>query len=71
MRTISSIQGDMWDLISFRRYGSEFYENQLIEANPDLNEIVKFGAGTSIVVPAVEPMPIEGLAPWRQVLRIR
>jgi phage tail protein X len=71
MKTISSIQGDEWDFISFKQYGSEYYEDQLIEANPDLRLVVRFGAGVKINVPEVEPMPIRGLPPWRRVLQIR
>ena len=71
MKTARTIAGDFWDLLSFRQYGSEFYEDQLIEANPDLHLVVRFDAGKTINVPEVEPMPIAGLPPWRQVLRIR
>jgi phage tail protein X len=71
MKKARTIAGDFWDLLSFRQYGSEFYEDQLIEANPDLHLVVRFDAGTEYRVPEVEPMPIEGLPPWRRVLKIR
>ena len=56
-------------MISYRQYKSEYYEDQLIEANPELRLIVRFDAGQEIQVPEVEPMPIRGLAPWRRVVR--
>ena len=71
MKTRRAIAGDFWDLLSFREYGSEFYENQLIEANPDLHLVVRFDAGVEYRVPEVELMPIAGLPPWRKVVRIR
>lgn len=66
-----SIQGDFWDLISYRRFGSEFYMTQLVEANLDLHLIVRLNAGEVIHVPEVEPEPISGLAPWRRVVKLR
>ena len=69
MRTIQTRQADFYDLISYRLYGSEFYMEQLIAANPDLRLVVRFEAGTELRAPEVRPMPLAGLAPWREVLR--
>lgn len=71
MRTIRTVQGDFYDLICYREYGSEYYMDQLIEANPDHRLVVKFDAGISLNVPEVEPIPVAGLPPWRRVFKIR
>ena len=35
MRQYRTIQGDMWDGIAFKVYGSEAYMNTLLEANQE------------------------------------
>ena len=49
--TYTTIQGDTWDLISFRLFGSEKYMKNLIEANWPLLETLVFSSGTVITVP--------------------
>ena len=38
--TYSTVQGDMWDLISYRVYGTEKYVKNLLEANPQYRNVV-------------------------------
>lgn len=40
--TYTTIQGDTWDLISFKLFGSEKYMKNLIEANWPLLETLVF-----------------------------
>lgn len=69
--TTSTIAQDFYDLISYRRYGSEYYMDKLIDANPDNHLTVRFDAGVRLNTPQVDPIPIAGLAPWRRVLKLR
>lgn len=66
MRKYITVQGDTWDLIAYRVYGSEKYMTQLIEANSEYREIVFFSADIEIKVPDIEtPIP-EELPPWKR-----
>jgi len=64
----NSVQGDWWDMISFKVYGmkrgDELYMHKLIEANYDLRDICNFPAGLQVIVP---PLPVKTeipLVPW-------
>lgn len=66
MSTYTTIQGDTWDLIAFRLFGSEKYMRYLIEANWDYADVLVFSSGTVITVPEL-PEEIDETAPfWRQ-----
>lgn len=68
MRNYITAQGDTWDLISFKQYGSEKYVDILIEANWPLREQVIFEAGSRVNVPAIDLQISENrnLPPWRR-----
>jgi len=59
-------QGDTWDLISLRVYGSEKYMTKLIEANPEHRETVFFSANIKLKVPEIETPVPEELPPWKR-----
>ena len=62
-----TVQGDTWDMISARVYGSESYMGILINANPEYVEIVIFPANRTLYIPELpEPSPSENLPPWRR-----
>lgn len=66
MREYITAQGDTWDLIALRVYGSEKYMTTLIEANPEYRETVFFSAGISLKVPEITaPIP-SSLPPWKR-----
>jgi phage tail protein X len=66
MREYVTVQGDTWDLIAFRVYGSEKYMTTLIEANPEHRETVFFSAGIRLTVPEISsPLPLS-LPPWKR-----
>ncbi len=63
--TYTTIQGDTWDLIAYKLYGSEKYMKNLIEANWPLLEVLVFSSGTVINVPDI-PEDSDTDAPfWR------
>lgn len=64
----TTIQGDMWDLISYKVYGDERFMDVLIAANPAYNKILVFSDGIVLDTPEVETRKNpDDLPPWKQV----
>ena len=66
LKTYTTIQGDMWDLIAFKVYGKEAYISKLLEANEDLREITVFPSGVEIICPEADAEASSILPPWRR-----
>lgn len=68
MATYKTIQGDTWDIISFRVYGDEHYIDRLIAANAAHRGVVLFPAGIVLDVPEIETDAVsnEDLPPWKR-----
>ena len=66
--TYTTIQGDTWDLISFKLFGSEKYMKNIIEANWPLLETLVFSSGTVITVPDLPEESDEDAPFWRQTV---
>ena len=64
-KTYTTIQGDTWDLIAYKLYGSEKYMKNLIEANWPLLEVLVFSSGTVINVPDIPEDSDEDVPFWR------
>ena len=62
----TTIQGDCWDGIAKRLYGTEAAMNVLLEANQDYNDITVFSAGVVLTVPEYEVPRTNLLPPWRR-----
>ena len=65
METYTTIQGDMWDSIAYKVYGSEDRMDILMKANMELLDIFIFSAGTVLSVPALSAEAEKDLPPWR------
>lgn len=52
-RPYQTVQGDPWDLISFKLYGNEFFSDQLIIANPKMNTQVNLDGNLLVQIPQV------------------
>lgn len=65
MKTYITIQGDMWDSIAYRMYGSEKYMDVLMKANMGLLDIFIFGAGTVLSVPELGAEEETEMPSWR------
>ena len=65
MRKYRTIQGDTWDVISYRVYHNEKFMSLLIQANLSYAEIVIFPAGVVIDVPDIDTPAFSGLPPWK------
>ncbi|MGN0706574.1 MAG: tail protein X [Faecalibacterium sp.] len=64
--TYTTRQGDMWDLIAYRVYGSEEYTGFLMQANFPLLDTFIFDAGVTVSTPALPVKAVETTAPdWR------
>lgn len=65
--TYTTQSGDLWDLISFKVYGSCKYVDTLINANRDYIGYFIFPAGIELTVPDITPeIKKAALPPWRR-----
>lgn len=66
MKTYTTVDGDMWDLIAYRELGSERYTAALMEANVQHLHTVIFSAGVVLTLPEITtPLPAS-LPPWKR-----
>lgn len=61
-----TIQGDMWDSIAKRLYGTEAALNVLLGANQQYADIVMFPAGIILRIPEYIAPNVSTLPPWRR-----
>ena len=69
MKTYRTIQGDTWDIIAYHVYetqGREKRMDELLEANPEYREYVKFPAGIILTIPEIDNAISESLPPWKR-----
>jgi phage tail protein X len=66
--TYRTVQGDTWDIISKKQYGSENYVDALIAANWAQRLKVFFPAGIELTIPeiTVEEQASQNLPPWKR-----
>lgn len=65
-----TVNGDTWDLISYKVYGVEQYFHKLMRANLNLLSIAVFDSNIPIIVPGIssedEIVDKSKLPPWRR-----
>lgn len=61
----TTVQGDTWDLISYKVYGSEKYIGNLMQANFALLDYTVFPSGLIIVVPVLPIEETDDAPEWR------
>ncbi|MCD8199802.1 MAG: tail protein X [Coriobacteriaceae bacterium] len=66
MSTYTTMQGDTWDAIAYKVYGSCSYVGYLLNANQHYSDIFIFPAGIVLNVPEVEEETVSTLPPWKQ-----
>lgn len=66
MKTYTTIQGDMWDGIAKKVYGTENGMNALLKANMQYRNIVIFSAGAVLTIPEYTAPVTDKLPPWRR-----
>ena len=64
-KTYTTVQGDMWDSISYKIYGSERYMGLLMQANLKLLDIFIFSPGTVLSVPELSKRTEDTMPEWR------
>lgn len=64
--TYTTIQGDTWDVISYKVYGTEAHMSNLIYANQQHANTAVFGADIVLAVPSVPIETAADLPPWRK-----
>jgi len=65
--TYKTVQGDMWDLISYKMYGDTKFTNLLMSANKKYIEYFTFPAGIELTIPDISTKIITAAPPWKQV----
>lgn len=66
LKTYTTIQGDMWDSVAYKVYGSEAGINALLEANQEYADAVVFTANVVLQVPDYTASESSSLPPWRR-----
>ena len=66
MENYITVQGDFWDLIAFKVYGTENYMPKLLKANKHLRDVVIFPSGTEIICPDPDVKTSAILPPWKK-----
>lgn len=65
--TYTTVQGDTWDLIAYRKLGSTSYMDRLVSANPEYIETLIFPAGVTLRLPELEKeAAADNLPPWKR-----
>lgn len=60
--------GDTFDTLALAAYSEERMATVLIEANPDLSDMVIFEGGELVRIPIVEKIQTQdSLPPWRRI----
>ena len=63
-RTYFTVDGDMWDLVSFKNYGSEYHVDTLIDANPLYYDATRFEDGALLTIPDLPADEAQPNPPW-------
>lgn len=58
-------QGDTWDIISYKVYGSEKYIGLLMQNNFKLLDIFQFSSGVEVYIPEIAEDNVQNLPDWR------
>ena len=67
MKTYTTAQGDMWDLIAYNEMGSASYTYLLIRNNIRYCRLFDFPAGVVLTIPDVPENSIpDSLPPWKR-----
>lgn len=64
--TITSVQDDTWDLLSFIEYADEQYLADFIYANKYLDINLKIEGGLDINIPKIKTVKPSNLPPWKR-----
>lgn len=58
-------EGERWDALAFRYYGSAYRYDPIVRANPQVPLTLALPAGLTLRIPVLEALPTtEDLPPW-------
>ncbi len=60
-------QGQAWDQVALKHYGSEKLMDKLPPANVDEMDALLFEGGLSLAVPDVQPLRVKSVQPWERM----
>lgn len=69
IKTVTTHQGDTWDILAKKIYGNELFMDKLIEANGHFRNTVIFSSGVVLNVPEIDTVSSEfdaNLPPWKR-----
>lgn len=67
MKTYTTVQGDMWDAISYKALGDVSYTDKIMSLNHKYYDMYIFPAGITLQMPEREENPSASLPPWKRV----
>ena len=67
MRTYTTVQGDMWDLIAYSQLGDVAHTDKLLTLNRRFLDYYIFPAGIVLVLPEIRLPVSDTLPPWKTV----
>lgn len=62
----TTVQGDTWDIIALKVYGSEKHIGKIMLANPELANIIYFSANVEVICPDIEIQASGNIPPWKR-----
>lgn len=69
VKVYRTVNGDTWDLISYKVFGSEKYFHQIIRANIELLDIAVFDSNIPVIIPElilIDEVDKSKLPPWKR-----
>lgn len=64
-----TVDGDRWDLISYKFYGTPYLYEKIVVANPKVPIVPVLPGGLRLVIPEIDRIEIlisEELPPWKR-----
>lgn len=62
----TTTQGDTFDMLAYRAYGSEFKSHFIIQANPQYASTIVFNSGIVLKIPIISSESASTLPPWKR-----
>ena len=62
-----TVQGQAWDQVALKRYGSEKQMGALLPANVDESDVLLFKGGTALEIPEIQPLRVKSVPPWERL----
>lgn len=67
-KTYTTVQGDMWDSIAYKRMGDVSYTDELMRLNQKHLDLYVFPVGVVLALPEPKESVSGSLPPWKRVV---